>query len=334
MKPSLMGLLACPACAGDLSLGAEETVDGEVENGRIRCHGCGEEFPVRRGIPRFGRQPTRREARVTVERFGYQWRQFRDCFPQYRAAFLDWMAPLGETDFRDRVILDAGCGMGRFTEVAASLGASTVVGVDLSESVEVAQEMARRRPNVHILQADLLSLPFRRMFDLVFAIGVLHHLPDGEEGLVGLVRHVRPGGLVHAWVYGREGNEWLLRWVDPVRRGLTSRLPPPVLRFLAWTIAVPLHVALPLYRSGLGPRLPYGPYLAWLGRFPFRHTQQVIFDHLSAPIARYYSREEFCAWFERAGLVDVVVTSRNANSWRGTGRLPAGANDIHAQGTV
>ena len=324
MKPWLLALLACPECAGELAARADQTEAGEIETGLLRC-ACGAEFPVRGGIPRFARGPARPEARSTVERFGYQWRAFRDRLPGYREAFLDWMAPLGEADLRGGVVLDAGCGGGRFTDVAASLGARMVVGADLSESVEAAQELVRHRANAGIVQADLLRLPFRQPFDLVFTIGVLHHLPDGEEGFTALVRHLRPGGRVHVWVYGREGNEWLLRFVDPVRKRLTSRLPPAVLRVAALALAAPLHLALRvLYRRRSGARLPYGAYLSWLARFPFPHTQQVVFDHLSAPIAHYYPRDEFRGWFEKARLEDIVVSARNANSWRGTARVPGG----------
>ena len=327
MKPSLLPLLACPACAGTLELRAEATVGAEIESGVLRCASCAREYAILRGIPRLGgvaAQPE--EARRTVARFGWQWKEFRERLQEYRASFLDWVQPLAEPDFEGAVVLDAGCGMGRFTELAAAMGAKAVVGVDLSQSVEVVQGMARQRENLHVVQADLLRLPFRKSFDLVYTLGVLHHLPSGADGFLSLLGCVRPGGRIHVWVYGYEGNEWLLRWVDPVRRAVTSRLPLPVLRVLAWLTAAPLHVALVLaYRRAdrLPFRLPYAPYLTWLSRFPFRHTQQVVFDHLGAPIAHYYTRAELAGWFERAHLADVLITSRNANSWRATARLPA-----------
>jgi SAM-dependent methyltransferase len=326
MKPSLLPHLACPACSGDLALAGAAETEVEIEEGGLRCVSCAREYAIVRGVPRLGgvaAQPE--EARKTVARFGWQWREFRERLPEYRAAFLDWVLPLTEADFAGKLVLDAGCGMGRFSEVAASMGAA-VVAADLSDSLEVVQQIARGRENLHAVQADLLHLPFRRCFDLVYTLGVLHHLPDGEEGFRSLLRCVRPGGTIHVWVYGREGNEWLLRWVDPVRRALTSRLPLPVLRSLAWLVAAPLHAALVLlYRraSRLPVRLPYAPYLTWLSGFPFRHTHQVVFDHLGAPIAHYYRREELAGWFERARLEGVVISSRNANSWRGTARVPA-----------
>ena len=67
--------------------------------------------------------------------------------------------------------------------------------------------------------------------------------------------------------------------------------------------------------------LPYR-YLFWLSRFGLRHSFHVVFDHLVAPEAAYLRREEFAAWFERAGLADTTVTARNENSWRGYGRKP------------
>lgn len=323
MKPSLLELLACPACGADLALEEAEGSQGEVESGRLACAAGAHTFPILRGIPRLGGPPPLPEVRRTVERFGWQWQEFKERLGEYHAAFLDWVLPLTDQDFAGRVVMDGGCGMGRFTEIAASMGAKAVVGVDLSESVEVAQQAARQRENLHVVQADLLHLPFKRAFDLVFTLGVLHHLPSGEDGFASLVGCVRPGGRIHAWVYGHEGNEWLLRWVDPVRRAVTSRLPLPVLRVVAWALALPLHLALVLLYSRAGRLpLPYATYLRWLAGFPFRHTHQVVFDHLGAPIAHYYRREEFLAWFTRAGLADVLLTPRNANSWRGTARVP------------
>jgi SAM-dependent methyltransferase/uncharacterized protein YbaR (Trm112 family) len=324
MKASLLPLLACPDCGGALVADAPGPAAGEIESGALSCDGCARAFPIVRGVPRFAPPPGEGLARATVERFGWQWREFRERLAEYRGAFLDWVKPLGEADFAGAVVLDGGCGMGRFAEVAAALGAATVVGIDLSESVEVAQAIARERPNLHVVQADLLRPPLARCFDLVYTLGVLHHLPDGEAGFRALLRCVRPGGRIHVWVYGREGNEWLLRVVDPVRRSLTSRLPLPSLRLLAWLIATPLHLGLVLlYRRRLPLRLPYAPYFTWLAGFPLRHTHQVVFDHLGAPIAHYYRREEVAGWFARAGLPDALLTPRNANSWRGTARVPA-----------
>ena len=71
----------------------------------------------------------------------------------------------------------------------------------------------------------------------------------------------------------------------------------------------------------LASKLPYAPYLAWLAQYNFRHNHHVVFDHLVAPTAFYIRREDYRAWFDRAGLTDVQLSWRNQNSWRGFGRV-------------
>jgi SAM-dependent methyltransferase/uncharacterized protein YbaR (Trm112 family) len=327
MKPSLLAWLACPECGGALLLHAAAVSGAEIENGQLHCAGCLAHYPIVRGVPRFALVPQGGVVADTSRRFGDQWRHFRERFSEFRGAFLDWVSPLTEDDFRGRVVLDAGCGMGRFMAVAASFGARAVIGVDLSDAVEVAQEAARGLENAHVVPADLRRLPLRPVIDLVFSRGVLHHIPDGAQCHAHLAGRTVPGGTVHIWVYGREGNEWLLRFVDPVRRALTSRLPFPLLWLVSLAVALPLHLTLmAIYRPAFCRRLsglPYRPYLTWLSGFPLRHTHQVVFDHLGAPLAQYLTHAEVVDWIARAGLVDARITARNANSWRGTARVPS-----------
>src|SRR3712207_6743208 len=82
----------------------------------------------------------------TVDAFGWQWQEFDQFHPDvatYEAQFLDWVAPLTPDSFPGKLVLDAGCGMGRFSAVAARLGAERVIGIDLSDSVEAAREIGR-----------------------------------------------------------------------------------------------------------------------------------------------------------------------------------------------
>ena len=61
--------------------------------------------------------------------------------------------------------------------------------------------------------------------DVAFSVGVLHHTPDPKRCFFELVRRVRPGGRVIAWVYGRENNGWIVHGISPLREAITSRLP-------------------------------------------------------------------------------------------------------------
>jgi SAM-dependent methyltransferase len=314
---------------------ARETRNDEVIGGELVCRGCQATYPIVGAIPRVVPSHLLEEQERTADAFGWEWTRFSRLHggDLDTEQFLDWIAPLSADDVRGKVVLDAGCGMGRFSAVCHRLGAQDIVGIDISRAVDAAYENTHHLSNIHLVQADINNLPLRRGggdFDLVVSIGVLHHLPDPQAGFCALVRHLKAGGTVATWVYGYEHNEWLVRYVNPLRLWITSRLPHPVLYGLSFAIACPLHAILKLIyapivrRPGLvfmRSRLPY-KYLVWLSRFGFRHTHHVVFDHLVAPKADYLRREEFAAWFERAGLVDLTLTPRNENSWRGQGRKP------------
>ncbi len=328
MKPALLPYLACPHCGGDLALERRELEGDEVIQGSLRCGGCHAVYRIRGGVPRFVATFEDEHKARTAEAFGWQWNRFSELAARYRRQFLDWIRPVDPAFFRGKSVLEAGCGMGRHTVLAAEFGARAVVGLDLSDAVEPAWRNTRHLPNAHIVQGDILRPPLKRAFDYAFSVGVLHHLGDPEAGFQALVSRVCPGGHVSAWVYGREGNGWIVRVVNPLRKTVTSRLPRRMLVGVAAVATVPLWAATKLVygpsRGHIGRRpLPYGPYLSYIADFPFHEQRTIVFDHLVPPVAFYLRREEFAAWFERAGLEEVLIQRHNANSWRGFARIPA-----------
>jgi SAM-dependent methyltransferase len=324
-------MLACPVCQGRLDL---DTADGEeILEGELRCQGCGLVFPVRGGVPRLLPPDLSPEKRRTALAFGWEWRHFVEMHDAYEEQFLDWLWPLQREFFAGKVVLDAGCGIGRHSYFAASYGAREVVSMDLSAAVETAYQNLGHLPNTHVVQADIYNPPFRRdgaggPFDFVYSIGVLHHLPEPQGGFTSLLRFLRPEGTIFAWVYGYEDNNFVHYVITPVRRLLTSRLPPGVVSRLAWPPALLLQVLVkglyrPLHGTPAFRLLPMRDYLYSVSHFTFRQNYSIVFDHLIPPTAYYLKREELEAWFAEAGLVEVEISRRNRNSWRGRGRLPA-----------
>lgn len=51
MRPSLLELLCCPVCHGDLTLTARRSEGDEVLEGTLRCAKCGVDYPISDGIP-------------------------------------------------------------------------------------------------------------------------------------------------------------------------------------------------------------------------------------------------------------------------------------------
>jgi SAM-dependent methyltransferase len=330
MKETLLQYLLCPSCQGEIALSANERDGGEIISGQLRCGDCRSSFPIRNGVPRFAGSEGDEQQCDTAGNFGAQWLVFDHLGPHHERQFLDWIAPVTPEFVRDQVVLEGGCGKGRHTRLIGQWGARDVIGIDLSMAVEAAFRNTRDLPNVHIIQADIYRLPLRRCFDYAFSVGVLHHLPDPRGGFASLVGRVKSGGAISAWVYGRENNGWIVRFVNPLRERITSKLPPRLLYFLSYLPAAILYAALRLiYAPADGTKLArhlfYADYLGYIARFPFREIHNIVHDHLTAPVAFYLRRKEFDQWFDDAWIERAEIHWHNRNSWRGFAHVRSSA---------
>jgi SAM-dependent methyltransferase len=340
MRREVLPYLACPNCASELRL--ESVVreeDGHVITGELVCTRGTCRFEVTGGVPVLTRihvDPVKTE---TAARFSEEWTRWTALRDYYERQFLGWVGPIGREDFAGKVVFEGGCGKGRHTDLVARFGAKDVVAVDLGESALVAFQNTRQLPNAHVVIGDLLHPPVRPVFDLAFSVGVLHHLPDPATGAAAVASVVRDGGRVVYWVYGRENNEWITRFVDPVRRSLTSKIPSEPLRALSAVPAAVIWAAIKLFYApgpdGKGPKgLPYGQYFSSMYDFPFDELLSIVFDQLVTPVAYYLPRAEVERWFEGPGFEDMQLRWHNQMSWSVNARKRGGTGTAAHVGAV
>jgi len=292
----LITLLQCPDCRKPL----------ETQNDGYRCTACQRQFPNVRGVLRFV------DEKSYADSFGYQWRSFDKT--QLDHAGRD----LSETDFvrkvglkpenlRGKLVLDVGCGMGRFAEVATRWGAR-VIGIDLSAAAEVAAKNLADREFV-AFQADVFALPFApESFDLIYSMGVLHHTPDCEKAFKNLPQYLKPGGTIAVWLYSGY-NKWY-RFSDQYRK-VTHRMSPRALHKF-FSVAVPVFY---WFDRGVRKVPLLGKPVAGLVHHVFpvnRHpdAEVRVLDTLDWYSPKYQSKhtyEQVFRWFESCGLENMSV---------------------------
>ncbi len=222
----------------------------------------------------------------STERFGYEWNKYASMEERYEEQFRNWTYPLTPEDFKDKKILDAGCGMGRNSYWPLSWGAREVVAFDFdARSVEKARKILAPFGNARVEYKSIYETLWRNEFDIVLCIGVIHHLKDPKKALRNLVAAVKGGGRLLIWVYSYEGNEWIVRYVDPIRKHLTSKLPLPLVHFLSYFCSIPLWLFVKVMK---GP----SAYLTQLSTFKFWHLHSIVFDQLIPEVANYWSKDE------------------------------------------
>ena len=93
-----------------------------------------------------------------------------------------------------KVVLEAGCGAGRFTEVLLE-STSLITAIDLSVAVLANYENNGKNSNLRIARASITELPFEKeQFDIVFCPGVVQHTPNPSKSISELYKQVKPGG--------------------------------------------------------------------------------------------------------------------------------------------
>ncbi len=98
-----------------------------------------------------------------------------------------------DSSFFDEVdLLDVGCGTGQFLELAASFGARSALGIDLSEScVSECQKKGLEAKRVDLFEAS-------GSFNLITCFHVLEHVVDPRSSLRHIVSLLQPSGMI--WI--------------------------------------------------------------------------------------------------------------------------------------
>jgi SAM-dependent methyltransferase len=324
MKLNLLAILACPVCGGDLKFAVLDSYprhDADVEDAVLACKLCALEYPVRDGIPRLRPpEPVARATAKTRDAFGWEWLRYPGSLPGDKETFLE-ETRIPPHEFQGKLVLDAGCGMGRYSAVALSLGAE-VVSVDMSESLIRVAERAKNEPKLHPVEGDLLHPPFKKgVFDVAYSQGVLHHTADTRAAFKAVAALVKPRGLLSVWLYGKAGRfaDFATNPLKPGRDWIAEH------RRLAWWIVLVRHVISDIVRV-FTTRLPVSVVyalcypLTWLGvvpgikwltysvdpRFQVRLIEN--FDWISPPYQWHHTKEELLGWYAEEGfsVLDVL----------------------------
>ena len=148
-------------------------------------------------------------------------------------------------------VLDAGCGSGRVTAAIMSrVERGFVVGCDLSENMAgAAAKSLGSAPTSAVVCADLSTLPFRGVFDLIFSTATFHWIRDHDRLFAELHAALRSGGRLEAQCGGGPNLATIharadaLAATEPFRARFATWEEP-------WLFASPEETAMRLERAG------------------------------------------------------------------------------------
>ena len=239
------------------------------------------EYEITNSIPRFINKEN------YSNNFGWQWNKWASVqfehsninkpMEGYTTRMFNQITEWDKDDLSEKIVLDMGCGSGRFTDVVLSNG-GYVIAVDNSSAIDAAKDNLKENLDKALfVQADVLNLPIKdNVVDLSFSIGVLHHTPDPLKGINESFRTLKKNGEFALSVYSKNTN-YDLTMVHLWRK--VFRATWPIFRQYP-----------PLIYSYLFGGLNH--YLAKLNRF-LTYPIKIIFPTISLPDLRWSILDTF-----------------------------------------
>lgn len=147
----------------------------------------------------------------TRSSFDYQWKELTTgthlpsdtVFLQQVTQKICEMTQLPPAWFKEKKVIDVGCGLGRFTYGLLQLGAF-VTACDQSEwALERTKQLCSHHQNhLTTMRINLLEDQLPQGYDLAFSFGVVHHTGRTYQAMKNVCQAVKQGGKVFFMIYG------------------------------------------------------------------------------------------------------------------------------------
>jgi SAM-dependent methyltransferase len=218
--------------------------------------------------------------RSTHFEFGANWRDYAKTVDQARIdSAVEGIRKLFPEGLRGKTFLDIGCGSGLHALAALSLGAASILAIDLDEnSVATTRQMLSTYAPKADWRAEVISIfdaPPETIgtFDVVYSWGVLHHTGDMWTAIEKAARFVEPAGQFALAIYAKTAFD--LPW--KIEKGIYKSSPAAIQWVLRQSFVAALIAAkiargknpMTLFRSQERGMNLSNDVHDWLGGYPY-----------------------------------------------------------------
>jgi ubiquinone/menaquinone biosynthesis C-methylase UbiE len=289
----------CPKTGESLTLNVKEGLYCSNDKSRV--------YRIKNGVPFFANATSFGE-KETQRVFGAEWQSFTE----YDADNLEKMAYNLESFFKNKTVLEIGCGAGRHSRRLINLyGAAFVEAIDLSDAVFVAKKSNEDIPNINVTNANVFELPFKdESYDIGFSLGVLMHTTAPLRAFISMCKKVKKGGNAVIWVYAKTPRKYFMEFF----RFFTKNSPTIIQKIIASILSYSLW---PLVL--LSKKISLSSHFQEYSKYDFYVYKTDMYDRISAPLIAFFSEKEIKQWFDDVGFDKIEITTYGDFFVRGVG---------------
>lgn len=266
----------------------------------------------------------------TVDSFGHEWTKFNSFSYEEITKTGDQYFDIVDDKIinPESLVLDVGCGTGRWSYYIADK-VKTVEAIDPSDAVYSALELTKPKKNIRITKAGVDNIPFHdNSFDLVFSLGVFHHLPDTQDAITKSVKKVKKDGhfLVYLY-YSLENRGPLFKFIfalSNIIRKVVSSLPQKLKFFFCDVLAIIVYfpmIVLSRFVKLLFPKKNYYTKipLSFYATKTWLMIRNDSLDRFGTPLEKRFSKAQIQKMLENAGLTNIRF-SEGEPYWHAIGK--------------
>ena len=314
MKKEILSILDCPIChngEGNLRLVDEVEKKNEIFSGLLHCN-KGHKFEIKDYIVHLYNEEydtAIKDSHIYDLLWGLHEKiYYSRKVEEYSGKFNNYARLPGDfkQHFNKKLILDVGCGEGRFSFVSSEMGASHVIALDYSlTALKRAIKQTKNPHNISFIRSNLSFLPFKKeAFDFIFSFGVLHHTKNTYLSFKNLIQYLKQSGLISIYVYRKRTLpliQWLLR---PITLKISKVKIAKLCDFFGFT-----------YTQRKPPVIPLSRLFRKIGRFDVLGISNITYEGLTTLYLWEHTHSEVRKWFRDLNLD--IISSTNIVSMSG-----------------